>query len=152
VTRRRPRANDTKPKEDLGRVAAAFEADFEHWRLSIPERHLTDRRPGFVEDQGWLIQFTFGRDALGEYLDYYAAHRMTDDRHNRLYVSGYRRGLAALAGMCMTSRDPEEAAKLEAAYFRRNRRVARALIKKGFDKFTMNMELHAGMEREAEED
>ena len=38
-----------------------------------------------------------------------------------------------------------EAKRREAAYYRRNRRVARQLAAKGFDKFTINMALQAGL-------
>ncbi|CAN5896237.1 hypothetical protein BH24GEM1_BH24GEM1_01820 [soil metagenome] len=70
---------------------------------------------------------------------------MTTDSHVRLYVSGRRQQLAVLASMFWTSEDPKEAARLEAAYYRRNRRIARSLAAKGFNKFTINMTLHAGL-------
>lgn len=130
----------------MGRIAELFAGDFAHWRLQLPAEALQARQPGHIQDQGWLIQYAFGRNRRGEFLDYYAAHRMSDDCHVRLYASGRREHLSALASAYLTSPHPEEARRLRAAYVRRNRRVARHLVAKGFDKFTINMALHAGLE------
>lgn len=126
-------------------VGESFRRDFAHWGLALPENAVRERRPGFIHEGGWLIQYTFGRNRHGEYLDYYATHRMTDDQHVRLYATGRRQALAALTSAFLTSADPNQARRLEAAYYRRNRRVARQLVAKGFDKFTLNMSLHAGL-------
>jgi hypothetical protein len=130
----------------MNRIAQAFRADFANWGLEIPPELLASRVPGFIQAAGWLIQFTFGRDSRGEYLDYYASHRMTDDSHVRLYETGRRQRLASLASIFVTSSDLKEAKRLELAYFRRNRRIARKLAAKGFDKFSINMLLHSGLE------
>ena len=129
----------------MNRIADAFRQDFENWGLELPAADLRRRRLGYIQSQGWLIQYAFDRNRSGEYLDYYASHRMTDDRHVRLYASGRRQRLAALASMCLSSENPKEAARLEVAYYRRNRRIARSLTAKGFGKFTLNMALHAGL-------
>jgi len=130
----------------MNRIAQAFRADFANWGLEIPPGLLASREPGFIQADGWLIQFTFGSDSRGEYLDYYASHRMTDDSHVRLYETGRRQRLASLASLFVTSPDPREARRLEAAYLRRNRRIARKLAAKGFDKFSVNMLLHSGLD------
>ncbi len=130
----------------MNRIAQAFRADFANWGLEIPPEALASREPGSIQAAGWLIQFTFGRDSRGEYLDYYASHRMTDDSHVRLYETGRRQRLASIAGMYVTSSDPGEARRLEAAYLRRNKRVARKLATKGFNKFSINMLLQSGLE------
>lgn len=119
------------------RVAQAFRARFANWGLEIPAANLKARRPGFIQSQGWLIQYTFGRNARGEYMDYYASNRWTDDTHVRLYASGREQHLAALGGSEVCALDELEAARARA--LRRDRQVARMLIKKGFDKFTLPM-------------
>ena len=129
----------------MNRIAQAFREDFSNWGLEIPPESLASRTPGVIQASGWLIQFTFGRDSRGEYLDYYASHRMTDDSHVRLYETGRRQHLSSLASFFVTSSDPIEAKRSEAAYHRRNRRIARQLAAKGFEKFTINMALHAGL-------
>jgi hypothetical protein len=131
----------------MNRIAQAFRADFVAWGLEIPQESLNSRKPGVIQSAGWLIQYIFGKDSRGEYIEYYAAHRMTDDSHVRLYQTGRRLHLAALTGMHLTSSDPEKARRLEAAYLRRNRRIAHQLVAKGFDKFTINMILHAGPDK-----
>jgi hypothetical protein len=149
VTRDRDSANQlsgTKGAESLDRIAAAFRTEFARWGLEIPRKALTSRTPGFIHDAGWLIQFTFGRDSRGEFLDYYSTHRFAGDDHVRLYDSGRRQRLAALHTFYVTrSDDPVEAERAESEYFRKNRRIARQLAAKGFDKFTLNMALHAGL-------
>jgi len=130
----------------MNQIAQAFRADFAKWGLEIPPRLLASREPGFIQSAGWLIQFTFGSDSRGEYLDYYASHRMAEDSHVRLYETGRRQRLASLASLFVTSSDPREARRLEAAYLHRNKRIARKLAAKGPDKFTVNMILHAGLD------
>jgi hypothetical protein len=129
----------------MERVVEAFRRDFANWGLELPSADLQSRRAGFIHEQGWLIQYVFGRNHFGEYLDYYASHRMTSDSHVRLYANGRRQRLAVMASAFFTSEDPREAARLEAAYYCRNRRIARSLAAKGFNKFTINMALHAGL-------
>lgn len=62
-------------------------------------------------------QISIGEDGRGEYLDYYAAHRMTEDAHVRLYADG---GFALLATPSLTSRGGNSA-------------LAADLARKGFD-------------------
>jgi hypothetical protein len=131
--------------EPLNQIAQAFKRDFAHWGLELSPEMLKTRQAGFIQAEGWLIQFSFGIDKRGKYLDYYACHRMTNDSHVRLYESGRRQNLATLSDFLIQSPDPEEAKHREAAYYRRNIRVARQLAAKGFDKFTVNMALEAGL-------
>jgi hypothetical protein len=80
----------------------------------------------------WAIWYLFGADKQGEYLDYYAWHRMTSDSHVRLYASGKEKTLPVIVEMRLCSEDPEEDRKLEAKFRAANRRVKRLLEKKGF--------------------
>jgi len=103
--------------------------------------------PGSITKQGWLIQFCFDSDDGGEYLDYYAAHRMTDDSHVRLHADGREEPLPAIETMFLTSEDPAEARRLAEANEERNRAVLESLAAKGFDMMTINMALGALVER-----
>jgi hypothetical protein len=127
------------------RVADMFRKRFAAWGLALPEADIGSRQPGYLPEAGWLVQYTFGRNRGGEYLDYYASHRMTDDEHVRLYDSGRIQYLATIRSAFFTSLDLGEAHQLELAYLRRNRRVARQLVVKGFNKFTLNGLLRAGI-------
>ncbi len=99
--------------------------------------------PGSIIKQGWLIQFRFDSDDGGEYLDYYAAHRMTDDSHVRLHADGREETLPAIETMFLTSEDPAEARRLAEANEERNRAVLQSLEAKGFGEMTINMALGA---------
>ncbi len=123
----------------MDQIAQCFKTDFARWDLEIPPELLASHQPGFIQSAGWLIQFKFGHNSHGEYLDYYASHRMAGDSHIRIHASGRRQRLAALDEFFINSPDPLENQRLEAAYYRRNRRIARQLAAKGFDKFTLNM-------------
>lgn len=58
------------------------------------------RVPGRVAESlrgsGHNIRFVFGSDDAGEYLEYYATHRMTNDRHVRIWDTGDVATLRAL--------------------------------------------------------
>ena len=130
-------------------IADNFAKRFAHWKITLPENDLKDRRGGYIQNAGWLIQYCFDKDGTGEYLDYYAAHRMTDDSHVRVYEDGREESLPALSGWLLLSDDPVEAKRLKDEYEEHNREVVKMLTEKGFDKFTINMFLHAGLDKES---
>jgi hypothetical protein len=113
-------------------IVDRFLRDFEPWDISLPPEQARERRRGKLVEGGWAIWFLYGEDEKGEYLDYYASHRMTDDRHVRIYESGEVERLPTINTFRLVSQDPEEDARLEAEYLDKNRRVARMLEEKGF--------------------
>lgn len=121
----------------------AFARRFSHWNIVLPQEDINARRSGYISQAGWLIQYCFGKDDTSEYLDYYAAHRMTNDRHERIYSDGREESLPALNSWCLTSDDPTRAKQLRDEYDRHNQEVVKMLTEKGFDRFTINMYLHA---------
>lgn len=127
-------------------ISERFADTFRTWKLRLPLEDVHARRAGFIAEAGWLIQYCFGDAAAGPYLDYYAAHRMTDDSHVRIYEDGRTVDLPALWGMRLCSDDPVEERRLEQDYVRHNQEVAQTLFDKGFDRFTINMALHAGFD------
>lgn len=136
--------------KDLGKIANTFAQQFAHWKIIIPENDLKDRSNGYIQEAGWLIQYCFGMDETGEYLDYYATHRMTNDRHVRIYADGKKKNLPALSSMRLVSKDPIEDKQLKEEYYEHNHKVVELLAEKGFDKFTINMYLHAGMDKKSD--
>jgi hypothetical protein len=125
-------------------IALKFAETFEHWGFTIPRHHLERRTPGFISRKGWLVQYCFGEDERGRYLDYYGAHRMTDDWHVRIRADGTTEDLPSLGGGYFYARpEDEKEARRKAA--ERNRAVAQALVDKGFTKFTLNMSLAASL-------
>lgn len=131
--------------KDIITIADTFTERFAHWKITLPEEYLKNRCNGFINKAGWLIQFCFGKDEKGEYLDYYASHRMTDDSHVRIYADGHKKNLPALCSWYKLSDDPVEAKRLKDEHDQHNREVVEMLAEKGFDKFTINMYLSAGM-------
>jgi hypothetical protein len=94
------------------RAVTAFEQDFARWDLHLPADAIEARRGGQIRHAGWSIRYNFGRDAQGEYLDYYASPRDVhddppgDDWHVRLYASGERVVLPTVLEAYMYGRDP----------------------------------------------
>ena len=72
---------------------------------------------------------------------------MTDDSHIHIHIDGREESLPSIYSMRLTSKDPVEEKRLVDEYEEHNRKVAIMLSKKGFDKFTINMFLHAGMDK-----
>jgi hypothetical protein len=80
----------------LEKISKLFEDYFAHWHITLPPESLACRSQGEIhQEDGWQIQYLFGRDARGEYLDFYARHRMTNDRHLRIYEDGTQVALPA---------------------------------------------------------
>jgi hypothetical protein len=115
----------------MERIADNFARKFAHWDITLPEENVRHRRRGRIVQAGWTIWYLFGRDERGEYLDYYACHRMTNDRHVRLYENGDEQTLEALMAMRICSGNPVEDARLEAEYVARNQQIRRNLQAKG---------------------
>lgn len=131
----------------MDQIPRMFAERFARWEIALPAENLKSRFSGHIAQGGWLIQFCFGRDDKGDYLDYYASHRMTDDDHIRLYADGTQVELAALRGFYLTRNDPVEAKRLEEEYYETNRRITEELVAKGFNLFTINMGLRAGFDK-----
>jgi hypothetical protein len=123
----------------LHAIERAFAEYFRRWKLTLPHEDVRLRRAGFLTKAGWLVQYCFGNDARGEYVDFYACHRMTDDSHHRIRVDGSMEVLPALQARFLLPADPKEQKKAERAFVRENREIARMLVAKGFNRFTMQM-------------
>jgi hypothetical protein len=113
-------------------IEERFNRTFAHWGIALPPEDVTDRRRGKIVASGWAIWYLFGEDERGGYLDYYAFHRMTDDRHVRLREDGPTEHLPTIATFRVVSQDPIEDARLKAEYLEHNRRVGWPLRDKGF--------------------
>lgn len=93
---------------------------------------MREKRRGKIVESGWAIWYLFGSDERGEYLDHYASHRMTDDRHVRIREDGTEECLPAISSFRVVSEDRREDARFEAEYLEHNQRVGRMLEEKGF--------------------
>jgi hypothetical protein len=109
-----------------------FNSHFSTWSIRLPPDDVANRRRGKIVKAGWAIWYLFGSDEKGEYLDYYAAHRMTNDRHLRIHANGEEHGLDTFQEFRLCSQDPAEDKRLETAYYAENQRVAKLLHEKGF--------------------
>ena len=116
----------------MDRIESEFNGDFAHWDICLPPEAIASRQAGRIVKNGWTVWFAFGSDDGAEYLDYYASHRMTNDRHVRLYADGRVEGLEAIGEMYVVPEDPSEAAQAKADFHARNREVRRMLDEKGF--------------------
>jgi len=126
-------------------IAGLFAKRFMRWGITLPAEDLRSLTPGHIAKRGWLIQFCFGNDADGLYLDYYATHRMTGDSHVRLHENGTHKALESFQGLFVTSADPGEAARLKTEFLRSNCKIMEELVGKGFSLFTINMALRTGL-------
>jgi hypothetical protein len=113
-------------------IESKFSEAFAYWGIRLPAEDLSQRKRGKIVQSGWAIWYLFGSKEEGEYLDYYASHRMTDDRHIRIYEDGRCEDLPAIGSVRLRSDHPEEDARLEADYFAENRRIGKLLEEKGF--------------------
>lgn len=113
-------------------IERRFRLTFAAWGIALPSEHVEERARGKIVASGWAIWYLFGEDERGEYLDYYASHRMTDDRHARIRGDGKTESLPAVSTFRVVSGDEGEDARLKAKYLERNRRSGRMLREKGF--------------------
>jgi hypothetical protein len=67
-----------------------------YWHATLPEADLELGRPGLLNADNWQIRYCFGQKEGRDYMDVYGSHRMTNDRHLRLYEDGEMEDLEAL--------------------------------------------------------
>lgn len=116
----------------MDRIERAFNKAYGHWDICLPPGVATSKQGGRIVKRGWTVWYTFYSDEGTEYLDYYASHRMTNDRHVRLYADGRCERLEAMKEGYVVPDDPKESAQAEADFFAHNRAVRRMLDEKGF--------------------
>lgn len=116
----------------MGKIEWRFGRTFAPWGIALPPEDVEARRPGKIVASGWAVWYLFGEDERDGYLDYYASHRMSDDRHVRIRESGRTESLPTVRAFRILSQDPGEDARLEAEHLGHNRRAGRLLREKGF--------------------
>jgi hypothetical protein len=118
---------------NLPAIASAFAEYFSTWEIRLPKENLRERTPGEIQSHGWIIRFRFSEDSRGEFLDFYASHRMTNDRHQRLYADGTVEDLEALLDWVVYPPDANEEQRKEAErqYREHNERVQLELDRNG---------------------
>ncbi len=116
--------------ETLDALRAKFDETFEQWGVTLPEDDVAERRSGYLKQQGGSgsVRYVFGSDDRGEYLEYYAFHRIWGDHHARIYESGEVEALEVLqTGYPIDPDDPEVAARNEREMIERNRKLLEEL-------------------------
>ena len=116
----------------MRRIEEHFRQAFQVWRIQLPRESVEKRQRGKIVEAGWTIWYEFGSDEDGEYLDYYASHRMTNDSHVRIYEDGRVELLESLWELRPTSENPDENARLDDEFWKHNERVSRLMDEKGF--------------------
>jgi len=82
---------------------------------------------------GWIIRYFFGIENDKQFIEIYACHRMTDDRHYRIYEDGTEeRREIILPYICYPANcTAEREREIEEAYFSKNREIHARLEKLG---------------------
>jgi hypothetical protein len=113
-----------------------FNREFAHWAIELPDDAMSSGVVWLMVQRGWTIWTRFDSDAEEgrKRLDYYAMHRMTNDRHIRLYADGEEEDLPAMAQGYGVPQGATEAQReaARAKYFADNQAVEKLLQEKGF--------------------
>ena len=112
-----------------------FNEYFANWNIELSDDAVLDLDKGKIIQivaAGWTIKVLFGEDVQGKYMDFYAGHRMTNDRHVRVRGDGSTKWLPTLSEMRLSSHDSEEDERLEQEFRDANLQVMNLLEKKGF--------------------
>ena len=112
-----------------------FNDYFSHWKIELSDVSIRDLNQGKIVQivqAGWTIKVLFDDDAQGKYMDFYAAHRMTNDRHVCVHIDGSVQNLPALLEGRICSDDVQEDERLEQKFKAANRKIMKLLNEKGF--------------------
>ncbi len=118
----------------MNKIDEVFADYFRHWDIRLPTEALQRCQPGEIRSHGWMIQYQFGTNERGAFLDFYASHRMTNDRHLRIYESGETEDLPAYGDMIIYPPNATKNQKKQAEreYQQHNAEVSKELKSKGF--------------------
>lgn len=126
-----------RPLNLIQKIFAEFFSYFGH---TLPEENVRLRQRGQIggEDDGDygygdVVQYLFGRNERGEYLDFYCRHRHAGDQHWRIFEDGGTEQLEVPTSWRSSSKDPEEDARLQEAFYAENTRIYKLLRDKGFE-------------------
>lgn len=61
---------------------------FANWDINLPAGSEAAGSRGAIFKAGWNIHYLFGQEDGERYIEFYAVHRMTNDRRHRIYESG----------------------------------------------------------------
>ncbi|RWO81008.1 hypothetical protein [Mesorhizobium sp.] len=127
-----PEGGAARIEEARNPIARLFAERFSQWSIKLPWPDLEQRRAGKIVFKSWWIQYRFGEDDRGEFLDYLAEHRMSGSEHVRIHADGERKTLPALSQMQPVCDDPIENERLQAKYEAGQHEIAMMLREKGF--------------------
>ncbi|HYI45500.1 MAG TPA: ADP-ribosylglycohydrolase family protein [Actinomycetota bacterium] len=118
---------------DMSRIKSAFDETFESWSVELPETDIAEAKAGALrqKDGSGLIRYAFGHSERGEYLEFYAFHRIWGDGHQRIYASGEVDHLATLETILMVSDDPAEMKRRQEEQEERNQQLLEDLDRAG---------------------
>lgn len=103
-------------------ISRLFAEYFANWDIHLPPGAEAAMGRGLIRKAGWNIRYRFDTDG-GRYLEFYAVHRMTDDRRLRIYESGRTEDMPAIHSFMVVDK--------EAEYRAHNESVARELRELG---------------------
>ena len=119
----------------MTKIQGAFAGYTRNWGITLPKHVHEHEESDEMWSHDWRIQYRFGTDVQGEVLDFRASHRMTNDRHDRLYESGETEEPPGNHDMIMYPAGATAAQEraTEEAYRRHDRDAAKELERKGFE-------------------
>jgi hypothetical protein len=114
-------------------IAAAFNDHFRNFGIRIEPRDVVPGERRSLSHRGWRVSFRIDPDDSGApALEFYATHRMTSDRHVRIWADGQSQQLEAIDEFYVF--DPKQPGSEEASrrrYEEHNRKVAQELRERG---------------------
>jgi hypothetical protein len=128
----------------MDNIKQEFEKIYRNWDIVLPEDDYKNKKNGFIQKEGWLIQYCFGQEDDNNYMDIYAEHRMTSPHHTRIYENGEIKQLSNYKIIYIIDDDPKITQRNKMELEEHNRKIAQELIEKGFNRFTVNGAILAG--------
>ena len=124
-------AHDSASEDPWREVRRAFQLYFQAWELALPSSLAA--KGGVITGRGWQIHWRTSSLRGRSYLDFYASHRMTNERHHRIWQDGRLGDLpAALEFLCFPDGcTPAQEKVIRDRYAHRNGRIGH-LIKAKF--------------------
>ena len=117
-------------------IENCFNLRFRNWDIKLPEGAFESEEKGMIRRGPSCINYIFGQDEKGKYIEYYTMNRFTNDSHERIYENGETLVLPAKHDIIIygAGRTLEQAKE---EFDRHNREVDESLEKAGLTDYCL---------------
>jgi hypothetical protein len=81
--------------------------NYDHWKIEFPIETFENKQYTHLHQNRWSIYYQFCKDGVGEYVEVYALHPMSDGSRYKLYIDRTYERLSVISPYCLVGEENE---------------------------------------------